>query len=306
MKLYSTHGTLTPLAPFDYDKSLDFISEFTPMSGEQTLAPRSLTKTLSLNGGAIVFQITSNGTVENPALEYTLYSAHKLDAATEQLALERIRFFLSLEEDLKPFYALAKKDAKFAPVVKRFYGLHHVKFLTPFENAAWAILTQHQPIRVAHQVKVELIQKYGACLDVNGQEFRAFPEPAQLAAVPDAVLNETVRNDRKTTYLRAVTDAFLQTDDAFLYHAPTEELREWLLSIKGIGDWSADFVLLRGLGRMEGMRMSEYSIRGDPFGKAIAKVYNDGKPLSNPERERLSANYQNWQGYWAYYLRVNA
>lgn len=306
MKLYSTHGTFHPIAPFDYDKSLDFISEFTPMSGEQTLAPRSLTKTLSLNGSAIVFQINLTGTVEQPALDYTLYSAHKLDAATEQLALERIRFFLSLDEDLKPFYALAESDEKFAPVVKRLYGLHHVKFLTPFENAAWAILTQRQPIRVAHLVKTALIQKYGSCLDVNGQEFCAFPEPVQLALLTAEALNEIVRNDRKTTYLRAVIDAFLQVDDSFLYHAPTKELRTWLLNIKGIGDWSADFILLRGLGRMEGMRMSEYSIRGDPFGKAIAKVYNDGKPLSNPERERLGTHYQDWQGYWAYYLRVNA
>lgn len=312
MKLFTVQGTLTPCAPFDFEKSLDFIGEFAPMAGEQTLAPRSLTKTISLNGKAIVFQIRARGTVEIPELDYTLYSAQKLSKAEQEKVVERVRFFLSLDDDLKPFYAIAKRDEKFAPVVRRLYGLHQVKFLTPFENAVWAVLTQRQPMRVAHQVKMALIEKYGPRLRVSlsakaaGVEYRAFPEAAELYPVSASELNLLVRNERKTDYLRAVIEAFYNVDETFLYQAPTQELREWLLNIKGIGAWSADFVLLRGLGRVEWMRMSEYSLRGDPFGKAIQKVYSNGSTLSNAERERLTRTYGDWQGYWAYYLRVNA
>lgn len=306
MKLYTAQGTLTPVAPFDFEKSLDFIGEFSPMSGEQTLAPCSLTKTISLNGNAIVFQITGQGTVDKPALAYTLYSAQKLSAQEQETVLKRIRFFLSLDDDLTAFYALGKRDKKFASVIERFYGLHQVKFLTPFENAIWAILTQRQPIRVAHQVKIALLEKYGARLTVNGQEFRAFPEVSQLFPVTAEELNEIVHNERKVQYLRAVIDAFQNVDEKFLYEAPTADIHAWLLNIKGIGDWSADLILLRGLGRMEWLRMTEYAIRGDPFGQAIARVYADGKPVSKTERERLTKTYGDQQGYWAYYLRANA
>lgn len=304
-KLYNAAGTLDPTPPFDFEKSLDFIGEFSPMVNEQTLAPRSLTKTTSLHGDAVVFQVTSRGTIEKPTLEYTLYSAHKLNAAEQEKLVERIRFFLSLDDDLKPFYAIGKRDEKFAPVIKRLYGLHQVKFLTPFENAMRAILTQRQPIRVAHKVKIALIEKFGARLTVSGQEYRAFPEAAQLFSVSAGELNEMVRNERKTEYLRAVIEAFANVDENFLYHAPTVDVREWLLSIKGIGDWSADFILLRGLGRMEAMRLTEYPLRGDPFGDAIAKVYGEGKKVSNAERERLAERYSEWRGYWAYYSRTN-
>ena len=304
-KLHQAHGVLEPTAPFDFEKTLDFIGAFAPMVGEQTLAPRALTKTIALNGDAIVFQLTAQGTIEKPALAYTLYSEIKLNAAAQEKILEHIRFFVSLDDDLNAFYAIGKRDEKFAPVLKKFYGLHHVKFLTPFENAMWAILTQRQPMRVAHKVKTALVEKYGAQLQVNGQTYRAFPEAADLFSVSASELNEIVRNERKSEYLRAVIEAFANVDENFLHDAPTDAVREWLLNIKGIGAWSADFILLRGLGRMAAMRMTEYNIRGDPFGDAIARVYNDGKKVSNAERERLAKMYGEWQGYWAYYLRVN-
>jgi DNA-3-methyladenine glycosylase II len=43
---------------------------------------------------------------------------------------------LSLDEDIKPFYALGSKDPNFAPVLDELYDLHQVKFLTPFKAAA--------------------------------------------------------------------------------------------------------------------------------------------------------------------------
>lgn len=306
MKIFSSHGALTPCAPFDFEKSLDFIGAFQPMRDEQALTPRGLTKTLSVNGNAIVFQLTSSGSIEHPALAYTLYSAHKLDAETETLVAARIRFFLSLDDDLNPFYTLAKRDPKFQPVMQKLYGLHQVKFLTPFEIAIWAVLTQRTPIPVAHVIKRALVERYGPRLDVNGQEFRAFPEVHALHPVSFDALNAMVHNERKTMYLRAVMDAFYQVTDEFLYHAPAKELRAWLLNIKGVGEWSADFILLRGLGHMQEMRLNEYSLRGDPFGRAIAQVYTNGKPVSNNERERLTKTYDGWQGYWAHYLRAYA
>lgn len=276
MKIFSTQGTLAPRAPFDFEKTLDFIGAFVPMIGEQTLAPRSMTKTISVEGIATVFQLLSGGSVAQPALAYTLYSAHRLDADAQRQITNHIRFFLSLDDDLNAFYALAARDEKYQPVIQRFYGLHHVKFLTPFENAVWAVLTQRTPMRVAQTIKRALIEQYGPSLTVNGQEYRAFPEVNALYSVSPENLNTLVHNERKTMYLCAVIEAFHQVSDEFLQHAPTEQVRAWLLNIKGIGEWSADFILLRGLGRMEHLRMSESTLRGDPFGSAIAKVYANG------------------------------
>ena len=52
----------------------------------------------------------------------------------------RLRFFLSLNDDLQPFYRIGLADPPFASVIECLYGLHQPKFLTPFELACWAIL----------------------------------------------------------------------------------------------------------------------------------------------------------------------
>jgi DNA-3-methyladenine glycosylase II len=81
-------------------------------------------------------------------------------------------------------------------------------------------------------------------------------------------------------------------------------VRAWLLGIKGIGAWSADFVLLRGLGRMQQLHIARESLFEKRMSDAVSKVYANGKRLSGKEILNLAERYGEWQGYWAYYLRM--
>ena len=145
--------TLHPTPPFDFNKTLDFLEGFSPTRGEQSLAARVLTKAIAVAGQVVVFQVASSGAVEAPRLECTLHSAQPLSPATLAAARDRLSFFLSLDDDLRPFYAIAKEDPAMAPEIQRLYGMHQVKFPTPFENAAWAVLTQRAPIPMARKMK---------------------------------------------------------------------------------------------------------------------------------------------------------
>src|SRR4051794_6679995 len=122
MTRYSTQGTLTPAPPFDFDKSLDFLGFFAPMEGEQVLAARALAKAVFIAGQMIVFEIAVSGDVEQPQLSYTLHSDQPITATTRAAAEDRIAFFLSLRDDLRPFYAVGMDDPLFAPVIERLYG----------------------------------------------------------------------------------------------------------------------------------------------------------------------------------------
>ncbi len=70
-------------------------------------------------------------------------------------------------------------------------------------------------------------------------------------------------------------------------------------TIKGIGEWSATFIMVRGLGRMEYIPLTETRLL-----EAASKVYGHGKELSREELIHLAERYGPWQGYWAHYLRV--
>ncbi len=299
--MYQETGTLTPTPPFDFSKSLQFLGIFGPTKNEQTVSTHSLTKAISIDGQTVVFQLTSIGTTEKPGLEYSLFSAKPFSQAMENAVVERITFFLSLKDDLQPFYRLGREDPDFAPIIEHLYGYHQVKFLTPFENACWAVLTQRNPMKIAQQTKQALVEKYGSSLEVSGSVYWAFPEPMQIAVVVESELLKLIRNDRRTEYLVAVARAFSEADEEFLKTASDEEVEAWLRNIKGIGEWSATFIMVRGLGRMERVPLTEARLF-----EAASKVYGHGEELSRDDLKRLADKYGLWQGYWAHYIRVTS
>ena len=69
--------------------------------------------------------------------------------------------------------------------------------------------------------------------------------------------------------------------------------------IKGIGAWSAAFILIRGRGRMEALPTGEAR-----HAEIVSRLYFAGKSATAAEVARIAAPYGEWQGYWAHYLRA--
>ena len=297
-RLHSITGTLSPRAPFDFAKTLGFLYGFGPTAGEQALAIDSVTKALTLQGRAVAFEVRSTGTIEQPALAYTLFSEQHLSEAERAVVADRIGFFFSIDDDLRPFYTIGRDDPHFVPVIERLYGLHQPKFLTPFEIACWAVLGQRIPWRVAHRVKMALVERWGTSITLPDGSYAAFPEPWQLAAARPEELASIVRNERKLEYLQAVIRFFLEADEQFLRYGEYDEVAARIRAIRGIGEWSSYFILLRGLGRMERVSAIDREL-----GKAASSIYNNGQPLTTVEMQSLLDRYGTTQGRWAFYMR---
>ena len=89
-----------------------------------------------------------------------------------------------------------------------------------------------------------------------------------------------------------------KVDEQWLRVAPYDEVHEWLTDIKGIGDWSANFIMIRGLGRMEELSNIEPRLALD-----VARIYAGKEdPVNNDEVCQIAEKYGKWKGYWAYYL----
>ena len=297
--LHTKTGYLTPTPPFDFARSLEFLGSFAPMQDEQTIAARALTKATYVEGQITGFQLTSTGIVDAPKLEYTLFSEQPISDAVKHTAVDRVSFFLSLDDDLRPFYQIGLDDPDFAPIVQELYGYHQVKFLTPFESACWAVLTQRNPKKIAQRMKQALTRTYGGDINVQGSTYQAFPEAAQLVDASESELLTVVRNARKAEYLAAVSKAFHEVDEEFLRTGNYDEVEAWLRKIKGFGEWSASFVLLRGLGRMEQAPLSEKVLL-----EAASRQYGRGRDLTRSEVAKFAERYGPYKGYWAHYLRV--
>ncbi len=248
----------------------------------------------------MVFKVRSTGLIKNPRLKYTLYSERPLSAGIRDAVVDRISFFLSLTDDLEPFYRIGYGDVDFAPVLQKYYGLHHVKFITPFECASWAVLSQRYPMGAAQKVKQAIMEKFGTGLEVERHTYRAFPEPSRLARAVIDELMPLVRNKRRVEFLMGVANAFSDIDERFLRTAKYDEVEKWLSKINGIGEWSSKLIMLRGLGRMEKLAVEKRLL------KAASSVYGYGQPLAQPRFDQIAEKYGPWKGYWAYYLRASS
>lgn len=277
MQVFEGTISLTPVPPFDFGK----------------------TRAVEIEGYIVVFRVMAEGTVAEPRLACALWSDQPITDAVREAVRDRIAFHLSIADDLAPFYAIGQDDPPFAPVVAQLYGYHQVKFLTPFENAAWAILSQRTPMATARKTRQALIERYGGTLTVADETYRAFPTAARLATTNPDDLLAIVPNLRKAPYLHAVAQAFDDVDEIWLRTAPYEDVEAWLRRIPGIGAWSAAFILIRGLGRMNTVTTEDALLR------AAAKVY--GPPAGTVTGiTELARRYGPNQGYWAHYLRAYA
>jgi DNA-3-methyladenine glycosylase II len=299
----ATHKILLePKAPFDFAQSLTFLAQARAMSSAPEVRGGTLTKAVRVNGETVVFCLKSTGTVAAPTLEGALYAAGPLSPERQNAALARIRFFLSLDDDLTPFYALARLDDAFAPVMERFYGYHQVKFPTPFECACWAIITQRTPNVFAYKTRQRLVEALGAPgapgTEVDGETYGAFPDAAQLLDADPKKILEATNNLRKTERLGEVAKAFLTADESFLRQGPYDEVAKWLKGIRGIGAWSADFIMMRALGRMERTPWTDTGVV-----EAASSVYAGGLTLHRRHVKQIADLYGEWQGYWLHYLK---
>ena len=290
---HSVRGVLHATPPFDFAKSLAFVCSFPPTAGEQDVGAGTLTKAIIVRGRPILFELTA--TRDATTLAYALHAMAPVDDVTRDTALRRIRFQLSLDDDLAPFHALARDDASFAPVLRRQHGLHHPKFPSAFEIAVWSVLTQRMPIAAARKVKRALVEKLGAQIG----EHRAFPEASTLAAAREDEVAAIVRHTRKAAALVAIANAFASVDaDAYLATAPFDEAEAWLRALPLLGPWSTAFILFRGLGRMPRL-----AIEGGPIADAARRAYG---AISDREVLAISERYGEWCGYWALYLRAGS
>lgn len=292
--MHSRSGSLPATAPFDLQKSLRFIDGVPQIAGEQDTSGGVLTKAVMVDGQTVGFRISPERDGK-AGVYYELFSETPLTNAMAEKLAEQISFYLSLGDDLAPFYALAAKDPKFYPVAKRQVGLHHVKSWSVFEITCWALLSQRSQMPVAKRVKDTMREKFGGSVELDGRTYRAFPDYQTLKTAKVADILAATRNRRNAERISALMSSFEDLDEKFLRTAPYEKAEERLKRIKGIGDWSAQFILFRGLGRIRKIQLNM-----GPATKMVEEIYG-----AEFDPEGIDRLYGEWCGYWSLYLRAD-
>jgi DNA-3-methyladenine glycosylase II len=159
---------------------------------------------------------------------------------------EQVARILSLDVDGSGFCAVGERDPVVAGLQRRYPGLRPVCFWSPYEAAAWAIIGARIRIGQAAAIKARMARELGESVSFGGRARPAFPAPQRLASL-DGFPGLA---GRKPEWLRSLAVAALdgRLDAARLRALPAEEALAQLKQLPGIGDFSAELVLLRGAG----------------------------------------------------------
>jgi DNA-3-methyladenine glycosylase II len=295
--LHAAPLSLTPRPPFDFAQTLEYLRGFRADGLGEKVVGDSLEVPLLLDGAAVLARLRSVGTPARPALEGEVLSAERLSERALEHLRTRLAFYLSLDDDLTPFYEAAARDPAMRPVVTRLHGFHPPKFPSLFACVVWALVTQRTPNRFAFSSMERIVASLGPGLE--GQQRHAFPPP-QRFLLPDApaLLLAATNNTRKTERLVPLARAFLGLDEDALRRLPYDEAAQAIGGLPGIGPWSTEYALLRGLGRTERTHWTDTWLLG-----GLSRRYAGGWSISRGDARVLAEPYGWHQGLWVAYLK---
>jgi DNA-3-methyladenine glycosylase II len=214
-----------------------------------------------------------------------------LDSGTEAV----VRALLGLDVDLDGFARLADGDPVLGPVVARLAGLRPPLAPDPFEALVSSITAQQVSMWSAFAVRSRLIARFGRKIGF------AYPFPARerLARAREEDLVALGFSRRKAGYVIGLA----QSDLDLIELAPLEdeEVKARLVSIRGLGEWSADWFLARHLGRPTAWPAGDLALR-----KAVSTFYAGGRPLTIEEVRALGSRFAPFQNLAAHYLLTAA
>jgi len=212
----------------------------------------SYQRLLAVDGHVALATVTDGGTTAKPLLQVELQGPRKPDLDRPEFVAQ-LRHILCTNLDLKPFYRLARKDDLLAPIVPGFRGLKLPASPTVFESLVMAVLSQQVNLTFAYSIKKELLEAFGEKWSVNGETYHAFPRPERFAAeTEESLLRFRLSRAKAGTLVRlgqAFASGSLKEEE--LTALSDEEVVERLIQLKGIGRWSAEIALLRGLARTD-------------------------------------------------------
>ena len=286
---------LAAQGPFALAASTRFLEGFTP-AGYTEAAGQPLELAFPVEGSWATagVRVRATGTGVTGEILSPADPAPELTAAVRA----QVARILSLDVDGSGFPAVGERDPVVGGLQRRYPGLRPAGFWSPYEAAAWAVISQRLRIRQAATIKSQLAEQIGEPVSFGDHVIHAFPAPEQLATLGDDVPG---LSGRKPEWLRSLGRSALEgrLDSAHLRAQPYDEAVAGLTELPGIGPFAAELAVLRGAGEPD--RIPRHETR---MARAVALAYGLPAPPTVAELGRLSENWRPYRTWVTVLLRA--
>src|SRR5208283_5579130 len=139
-------------------------------------------------------------------------------------------------------------------------------------------------------------------LSLNGETYYAYPTPQNIASSCIEEIRNCGLSQRKAEYIQG-TAQLIVDGKLDLEHLKTQQNPEEIISeldeIRGIGVWTAELTMLRGMQKLDALPADDLGIR-----RVISRYYRDGKPIKADEAREIAKSWGRWKGLAAFYLII--
>lgn len=289
---------LQPLAPFSLELSAQIFMCLNPLV--RCFKDGVFSQVLRINDCLVLVKVTSKGSVDKPKLHIELMSNQPSTAQTRQKAKELIEYIFNLNFDLKTVYQQTETDPIIHKITQQLVGFKYPTTTTAFESFVDSIVEQQISIKIARTIEERLAEKLGNKLQIGSICYYAFPTPQNLTAASISDIRACGLSQRKAEYIygaaKAVTEGKLDLE-AMKTRPDLEAVIAELDALKGVGVWTAELTIFRGMQRLDVLPADDFGIR-----RVISKYYCDGKPIKAAEAREVAKPWSSWQGLAAFYL----
>ena len=285
-----TQFTITPDGPFSLEAASHF--GFGPNTGRPTYAGARMKLAFVTDDFRSHAFVTLN---QEPDGELT--GTVESDADIE-IVVKQVRRILSLNASGTQWAAVGEKDPVLGAMQHEHTGLRPVSFHSPYEAAAWSIISARRQRAQGTIVRNRIAEQLGRVYGDGDDRLFAFPTPERLLQLDYVQGLEATKVERLHTVARAALDGQLDAD--LLLGMPTEQGMEHLMKLPGIGPMYGTLILLRGTGSVDAQtgvepRLSTY----------LAHFYGLGAEASPDQITEIMDGWRPFRTWSAVLTRVS-
>jgi len=263
--------------------------------------------------GGVVHRLLHHGEQGTPvvvrvaqtARDRVLFGAAAADSAAAAWGIERMRFALGVDDDLRPFHDRFRDDPLIGSAVRARPEVRLRRRPEPFEALAWAVTEQLIEYARAAAIQRRIVARLGRRCGRTG--LRDAPSAAAVAAQAPALLASFDLAPKRAIALRRCAEEVasgrvdLHAEDPAALQAGWRRLRR----IPEIGTWTLSILALLGQGRYDALPAGDLA-----YVKLVGRLRSGGDPrerASEDEVRDFFAPYGEWAGLAAAYaLRATA
>ncbi|MFG6496414.1 DNA-3-methyladenine glycosylase 2 [Fictibacillus sp. UD] len=215
----------------------------------------------------------------------------------KEIVVGYITEWFDLERDLSVFYEVASEDPILHPLTQRYYGLRIIGIPDLFEALTWAIMGQQINLKFAYTLKRRFVENFGEKLNYNGKLFWLHPTPEVIANLETDDLRKLQFTERKAEYVIGVAKEMSSSHLSKKVLKESENPAQQLISIRGIGAWTADYCLMKCL-----LKPNAFPIADVGLHNAVMKQLEQDRKPTIDELKKFAENWTDWEGYATFYL----